>query len=48
MLKLEKLALRRGALLLFDDVTINISGGNKLGLTGANGCGKSSLLSLKV
>ncbi len=46
MLKLEKLALRRGALLLFEDVTINISGGNKLGLTGANGCGKSSLLSL--
>ncbi|MCK5361288.1 MAG: ATP-binding cassette domain-containing protein, partial [Gammaproteobacteria bacterium] len=46
MLKLEKLALRRGALLLFEDVTMNISGGNKLGLTGANGCGKSSLLSL--
>ena len=46
MLKLEKLALRRGALLLFDDVTMNITAGNKLGLTGANGCGKSSLLSL--
>jgi len=46
MLKLEKLALRRGALLLFEDVTLNISAGNKLGLTGANGCGKSSLLKL--
>ena len=46
MLKLEKLALRRGPLLLFEDVTLNITAGNKLGLTGANGCGKSSLLSL--
>jgi len=46
MLKLEKLALRRGALLLFEDVTLSIVAGNKLGLTGANGCGKSSLLSL--
>lgn len=46
MIKLEKLALRRGALLLFEDVTVSISGGHKLGLTGANGCGKSSLLSL--
>jgi len=46
MLKFDKLALRRGALMLFDDVTLNITSGNKLGLTGANGCGKSSLLSL--
>ncbi|MBC8211561.1 MAG: ATP-binding cassette domain-containing protein [Gammaproteobacteria bacterium] len=46
MLKLEKLSLRRGALLLFEDVTLSITAGNKLGLTGANGCGKSSLLSL--
>ncbi len=46
MLKLENLALRRGALLLFDSVSINISAGSRLGLTGANGCGKSSLLSL--
>ncbi len=46
MLKLDKLALRRGALLLFEDVSLNISGGMKLGLTGANGSGKSSLLSL--
>jgi ATP-binding cassette subfamily F protein 3 len=46
MLKLEKLALRRGALLLFEDVTMNITAGAKLGLTGANGCGKSSLLKL--
>ncbi len=46
MLKLEKLALRRGPLLLFEDVSMTISTGAKLGLTGANGCGKSSLLSL--
>lgn len=46
MLKFEKLALRRGALLLFNDVSLNISAGVRLGLTGANGCGKSSLLSL--
>ena len=46
MLKFENLALRRGALLLFEKVTMNISSGQKLGLTGANGCGKSSLLAL--
>ena len=46
MLKLENLALRRGPLLLFKEVSLNINAGNKLGLTGANGCGKSSLLSL--
>lgn len=46
MLKLENLALRRGALLLFEKVTLNISTGQRLGLTGANGCGKSSLLAL--
>ncbi len=46
MLKLEKLALRRGALLLFEDVSLSIPAASKLGLTGANGCGKSSLLKL--
>jgi len=46
MLKLENLALRRGHLLLFEQVSLSIHAGQKLGLTGANGCGKSSLLSL--
>lgn len=46
MLKLENLALRQGPLLLFEQVSLVINAGQKLGLTGANGCGKSSLLSL--
>jgi ATP-binding cassette subfamily F protein 3 len=46
MLKLERLALRRGHLLLFEKVDLTIHAGQKLGLTGANGCGKSSLLDL--
>ncbi len=46
MLKLENLAIRRGPQLLFESANININSGQKLGLTGANGCGKSSLLAL--
>jgi ATP-binding cassette subfamily F protein 3 len=46
MLKLNHLALRRGSLLLFEEVELAIYAGQKLGLTGANGCGKSSLLGL--
>ncbi len=46
MLKLENLALRRGPLLLFEEVDLSVHAGQKLGLTGANGCGKSSLLGL--
>lgn len=46
MLKLENLAIRRGPQLLFESANININNGQKLGLTGANGCGKSSLLAL--
>jgi len=46
MLKLENLALRRGPLLLFEQVSLTIHAGQKLGLTGANGSGKSSLLAL--
>ncbi len=46
MIKLENLALRRGPQLLFDQVSLVIHAGQKLGLTGANGCGKSSLLAL--
>lgn len=48
MVKLENLALRRGSLLLFEGVSLAINAGQKLGLTGANGCGKSSLLSLVI
>ena len=46
MLRLSNLALRRGALLLFEGVSFEVAQGQKLGLTGANGSGKSSLLSL--
>ncbi len=46
MLRLEHLALRRGPRLLFERVDLSLARGQKLGLTGGNGCGKSSLFSL--
>ena len=46
MLKFTDLALRRGASLLFEGVSFSIYAGQKVGLTGANGSGKSSLFSL--
>ena len=46
MLEFRALALRRASALLFEDVEFNIYPGQKVGITGANGCGKSSLLAL--
>ena len=46
MLKLSNLALRRGARLLFEGVSFTIHRGQKVGITGANGTGKSSLFTL--
>jgi len=46
MLNFSGLALRRSTTLLFEDVDFKVYGGQKLGLTGANGCGKSSLFAL--
>ncbi|MGH8165816.1 MAG: ABC-F family ATP-binding cassette domain-containing protein, partial [Woeseiaceae bacterium] len=46
MLQFTHLALRRGAKLLLEDVTLQIHPGQKVGITGANGSGKSSLFSL--
>ncbi len=46
MLKLDNLALRRGPQLLFQQANLSLARGHKLGLTGANGCGKSSLFAL--
>ncbi len=46
MLKLDHLSLRRGANLLLEDANITIHPGHKVGISGANGCGKSSLLAL--
>ena len=46
MLRLADLALRRGARLLYEAVELRVQRGHKVGVTGANGCGKSSLFAL--
>ncbi len=46
MLRLVSLALRRGTRLLFADASLTVHNGEKVGVTGANGCGKSSLFAL--
>lgn len=40
------MSLRRGTRLLFQDVNLRVHAGYKVGITGANGTGKSSLLAL--
>jgi ATP-binding cassette subfamily F protein 3 len=46
MLKFTDLAIRRGPNLLFENVSFTVHPGQKVGLTGANGTGKSSLFAL--
>ena len=46
MIKLQTLSVRRGIRLLFESVNLTINPGKKVGLTGANGTGKSSLFAL--
>ncbi len=46
MLNFEAVSLRRGPRLLFRDASFRIHHGQHVGLTGANGCGKSSLFAL--
>lgn len=46
MIKFTELGLRRGTQLLFDQVTLTLYDGQKTGLVGANGAGKSSLFAL--
>ncbi|MDQ7000982.1 MAG: ATP-binding cassette domain-containing protein [Mariprofundus sp.] len=46
MLYFDSISLRRGNKLLFSDVSMVIHAGHKVGITGANGCGKSSLFGL--
>jgi len=46
MFSLHTVSLFRGGRCLFDEATANINAGEKVGLTGANGSGKSSLLLL--
>jgi ATP-binding cassette subfamily F protein 3 len=46
MLQAINLGIRRGSKLLFENTSFQIHPGQKVGLTGANGTGKSSLFSL--
>ncbi len=46
MLNFKNIALRRGTRLLFDQSSFTIHKGQKVGFTGANGAGKSSLFAL--
>ncbi|MBL3529221.1 MAG: ATP-binding cassette domain-containing protein [gamma proteobacterium endosymbiont of Lamellibrachia anaximandri] len=46
MLRFEKLSLRRGIKLLFENASFTLHAGWKTGITGGNGTGKSSLFSL--
>jgi ATP-binding cassette subfamily F protein 3 len=46
MLNFVDLALRRSSTLLFESVSLKIYPGQKVGITGANGCGKTSLFAL--
>lgn len=46
MIRLTSLAIRRGPRQLFHDSSLTIHPGQKVGITGGNGCGKSSLFAL--
>ncbi len=46
MLQFDDVALRRGPRLLFEGAGFRLHPGQKVGVTGANGCGKSSLFAL--
>ena len=46
MILLKNLTLRRGAKVLLDHVSLVVNPGEKVGLTGRNGAGKSSLFRL--
>ena len=46
MLQLRQVELRRGVKLLFENANLQIHGGQRMGVIGVNGSGKSSLFSL--
>ena len=46
MLRITNLTLRRGLKVLLDQASLSVSPGQKIGMVGGNGCGKSSLFSL--
>lgn len=48
MINLTNLSLRRGHKILFEDASLMVHPGQKAGLTGANGTGKSSLFALMM
>lgn len=46
MIQLQNIELRRGALALLQDANLTVFPGQKVGIIGANGCGKSSLFAM--
>ena len=46
MIRFEQVALRRGAKLLFSEAELTVHAGQRVGVTGANGIGKTSLFGL--
>ncbi len=46
MIIFRDFSLRRGVKLLFDELQLTINPGQKVGIVGANGCGKSSLFAV--
>ena len=46
MITLKNLSLQRGTKLIFERVNLTIYAGQKVGIVGANGCGKSTLFAL--
>ncbi len=46
MITLKNLSLQRGTKLIFERVNLTIYAGQKVGVVGANGCGKSTLFAL--
>ena len=46
MIRLKNITLRRGAKIILTDASVTLNPGEKIGLTGRNGAGKSSLFAL--
>ena len=46
MITLDNLSLQRGSKILLEDASLRLHDGHKVGLIGANGCGKSTLFKL--
>jgi ATP-binding cassette subfamily F protein 3 len=46
MISLKSISLRRGAKVLLDDASVTLNPGERIGLVGRNGAGKSSLFAL--